>query len=112
MEMKKLIFGNIYPLYVKKVEKKGRAKEEVDLLISKLTGYSVTELEELVATQMDFEAFFTKAPNLNPKRESISGSICGVKINEIEDHITKEIRRLDKLVDELAKGKSIDKILG
>jgi Uncharacterized protein conserved in bacteria len=103
--------ASVYPLYVKKVEKKGRTKTEVDEILRWLTGYSQEELEEQLEKQTDFETFFVEAPKLNPLRTLIKGVICGVRVEEIEEPIMKEIRYLDKLVDELAKGKAMDKIL-
>ncbi len=111
MELKKMIFADIYPLYIAKAERKGRTKEEVDRVICWLTGYTITQIEEKVALRVNFEMLLTSAPEMNPNRKLITGSVCGVKIGNIEDSITKDIRRLDKLVDELAKGKSIEKIL-
>ena len=104
-------FADIYPLYIAKAERKGLSKIEVDRIISWLTGYGVKQIEEKVIEGVDFDSFFSSAPTLNPNRELIGGSICWIKINEIDDPITKEVRRLDKLIDELAKGKAIDKIL-
>lgn len=107
----KIIFASVYPLYIAKAEKKGRTKEEVDIVIRWLTGYSQEALEEKIKNNVDFETFFVEAPELNPARALIKGSICGVKLEEIEDSIMKEARYLDKLIDELAKGKVMDKIL-
>lgn len=103
--------NSVYPYYIAKAEKKGRNKKEVDEIICWLTGYNQKELEEQLEKQTDFETFFTKAPQLNPSRTLITGLICGIKIEDIEEPIMKEIRYLDKLVDELAKGKSMEKIL-
>lgn len=103
--------SDIYPLYVAKAERKGRAKEEVDTIICWLTGYSQMQFELMIDKSADLESFFISSPRLNPNRVLIKGSICGVKINEIEDPIVKEIRYLDKLIDELAKGKLMSKIL-
>lgn len=104
-------FASVYPLYITKVEKKGRTKEEVDQVIQWLTGYSQAEIEQHITAETNFETFFEQAPKLNENRSLITGTICGVRIEEIEDPLMKEIRYLDKLVDELAKGKKMDKIL-
>ena len=104
-------FASVYPLYLAKAEKKGRTKAEVDQVIRWLTGYSAKGLEAQIARKSTLEAFFDTAPKLNPARDQISGVICGVRIEEIEDPLMKNIRYLDKLVDELAKGKAMDKIL-
>lgn len=104
-------FASVYPLYVAKAEKKGRTREEVDKVITWLTGYSQKELEKRLSEKTDFEAFFTKAPKLNPSRALIKGVICGVRVEEIQEPIMREIRYLDKLIDELARGKTMDKIL-
>lgn len=104
-------FASVYPLYVAKAGKKGRTKEEVDTVIRWLTGYSQPELDGLLKNQTDFETFFGTAPKLNPARTQIKGVICGVRLEEIEDPVMREVRYLDKLIDELAKGRSMDKIL-
>lgn len=106
-----LSFARIYPLYIEKALKKGRTKSEVDEIIRWLTGYTQNELEEQIAKETILERFFTNAPKLNPSRELITGVICGVRVEEIEDPLMREIRYLDKLIDELAKGKPMDKIL-
>jgi hypothetical protein len=103
--------GKVYPLYVTKVEKKGRTKEEVDEIIRWLTGYSQVELEVQLEKQADFETFFAEAPHLNPSRALIKGVICGVRVEDIEEPTMQEIRYLDKLIDEIAKGKAMVKIL-
>lgn len=103
--------GSVYPLYVAKAEKKGRTRAEVDEIIRWLTGYSQEELVALVEQQTDFETFFAKAPLMNPSRALIKGVICGVRVEDIEDPVMREVRYLDKLIDELAKGKTMDKIL-
>lgn len=103
--------SSVYPYYVAKAERKNRTKQEVDEIICWLTGYSENELEIQLKNDTDFETFFAEAPALNPSRVLIKGVICGVRIEEIEDPIMREIRYLDKLVDELAKGKKMDKIL-
>lgn len=107
----KMSFASVYPFYVQKAEKKGRTKAEVDQIISWLTGYSQTELEAQIESQIDFETFFESAPKLNPSRKLITGLICGVRVEEIEEPLMQEIRYLDKLIDELARGKSMEKIL-
>ncbi|MBP9779257.1 DUF2200 domain-containing protein [Candidatus Gracilibacteria bacterium] len=103
--------AKVYPLYIAKVEKKGRTKTEVDEVIFWLTGYDAKGLEVVLETGVDFESFFREAPVLNPNRILITGSICGYKIQEMENGLIKEIRYLDKLVDELAKGKTMEKVL-
>ncbi|HCO74122.1 MAG TPA: DUF2200 domain-containing protein [Clostridium sp.] len=103
--------AKIYPLLVTKAEKKGRTKAEVDEIICWLTGYSQEELEAKLEKQVAYETFFMEAPKLNPARVLIKGVVCGVRVENIEEPIMKEIRYLDKLIDELAKGKSMDKIL-
>ncbi len=104
-------FASVYPHYVNKAEKKNRTKGEVDQIICWLTGYSQRQLDKHLKDQTDFETFFAKAPELNPSRILITGVICGVRIEEIEEPTMREIRYLDKLIDELAKGKSMEKIL-
>jgi len=103
--------ARVYPLYIAKVERKGRTKAEVDEIILWLTGYSQKELEVLLQKQTDFETFFSKAPQLNPLRSLITGVICGVRVEDIIEPTMQEIRYLDKLIDELAKGKAMEKIL-
>ena len=103
--------ASVYPLYVAKAERKGRTKAEVDEIICWLTGYSLDELKHQLDNKTDFETFFAKAPQLNPARSLIKGVICGVRIEEIEEPTMREIRYLDKLIDELAKGKAMVKIL-
>ena len=107
----KMKFKEIYDLYVAKVERKGRTKAEVDETIYWLTGYDSKGLETKIKESANMEDFFNAAPSLNPNRNLITGSICGVKISEIQEPIMKEIRFLDKLVDEISKGKSMDKVL-
>lgn len=104
-------FASVYPMYVAKAEKKGRTKVEVDEIIRWLTGYSQEELEVELKKQTDFENFFAHAPHLNPSRSLIKGIICGVRVEEIKEPTMQEIRYLDKLIDELAQGKSMEKIL-
>jgi hypothetical protein len=102
-------FASVYPLYVAKAERKGRTKEEVDALICWLTGYSQRELEHQLKDQKDFESFFKEA-QMNPARTQIKGVVCGVRVEDVEDPLMREIRYLDKLIDELAKGKALEKI--
>lgn len=104
-------FASVYPLYIAKAEKKGRTKAEVDQIISWLTGYSSQLLEKQVESEVDFKRFFAEAPAMNPKRKQITGVVCGVRVEEIEEPLMQEIRYLDKLVDELANGKAMEKIL-
>lgn len=104
-------FAKVYPLYVQKAEKKGRTKEEVDEIIRWLTGYSQESLEAQLEKQINMETFFAEAPQLNPLRALIKGVICGVRVETIEEPMLQEIRYLDKLIDELAKGKAMEKIL-
>jgi hypothetical protein len=104
-------FASVYPHYVAKAEKKGRTKAEVDQVISWLTGYGQKELETQLKKQTDFETFFAKAPRMNPSRTLITGVICGVRVEEIEEPTMREIRYLDKLIDELARGKAMEKVL-
>lgn len=104
-------FAGVYPLYVKKAERKNRTKDEVDQIIRWLTGYDQAGLEKQIQQENDFETFFAQAPAINPNVSLIKGVVCGVRIEEIEDPLMKKIRYLDKLIDELAKGKAIDKIL-
>lgn len=103
--------SKVYPLYVQKAEKKGRTKEEVDKIIRWLTGYSQAGLNSQLEKQADFAAFFDGAPKLNPNRKLITGVICGMRVEEIQEPLMQEIRYLDKLIDELARGKAMDKIL-
>ena len=104
-------FAKVYPLYVLKAEKKGRTKSEVDEIIRWLTGYTQDEMEEQLEKQTDVETFIKEAPLLNPSRTLIKGVVCGDRVEEIKEPTMQEIRYLDKLIDELAKGKSMDKIL-
>jgi len=103
--------AHVYPYYIAKAEKKGRTKAEVDAIFCWLTGYTPKQLEKQLEQQTDFETFFAKAPKKNPKRKLITGLICGVRVEDIEDPMMRELRYLDKLVDELAKGKALEKIL-
>lgn len=104
-------FSKVYPLYVQKAERKNRTKEEVDRIICWLTGYSQEELRQQIERQCDFETFFAQAPAIHPNSSLIKGAVCGVRIEEIEDPLMRKIRHLDKLIDELAKGKAMEKIL-
>jgi hypothetical protein len=104
-------FASVYPLYVAKAEKKGRTKAEVDEVILWLTGYRRKELDSVLKNHTDFETFFAKAPRMNPARALITGVVCGVRVENIQEPIMREIRYLDKLIDELARGKAMDKIL-
>ena len=104
-------FASVYPHYVRKAEKKGRTKAEVDEIIRWLTGYSQEVLKAQLEKKTDFETFFAQAPKLNPSRDLIKGVICGVRVEDIEEPTMQEIRYLDKLIDELAKGKAMEKIL-
>ncbi|MET3557241.1 hypothetical protein ABID29_000350 [Streptococcus rupicaprae] len=103
-------FASVYPLYLKKVERKGRSKEEVDALIFWLTGYDEAGLEKVLEEKLSMADFFQQAPAFNPSAELIKGTICGVRIEEIQDPLMQKIRYLDKIIDELARGKSLDKI--
>ena len=107
----KMSFASVYPHYIAKAERKGRTKAEVDEVICWLTGYTVTQLAAQIANKTDFEAFFDQAPALNPNASKITGVICGVRIEEIEHPLMRKIRYMDKLVDELAKGRPMEKIL-
>ena len=104
-------FASVYPHYVTKAEKKGRSKAEVDEIIRWLTGYDQQALETQLENKTDFETFFAEAPHLNPSRALIKGVICGVRVEDVEEPTMREIRYLDKLIDELAKGKAMEKIL-
>jgi len=107
----KMSFAKVYPHYITKAEKKGRTKAEVDEIIRWLTGYSQEELEAQLEKETDFETFFAEAPQMNPSRTLIKGVICGIRVENIEESLMQEIRYLDKLIDELAKGKAMEKIL-
>lgn len=104
-------FGSVYPHYVAKAEKKGRTRAEVDQIITWLTGYGDAELKARIADRTDFETFFASAPAMNPQRRLITGLVCGIRVEDVEEPLMREIRYLDKLVDELARGKAMDKIL-
>ncbi|KAF2080911.1 DUF2200 domain-containing protein [Flavobacterium sharifuzzamanii] len=107
----KLLFSSVYPLYIQKVEKKGRTKEELDIVIKWLTGYSDKQLQEQIDKKVDFQTFFAEAPELNPNASKITGVICGYRVEEIEDPLIQKMRYLDKLIDEIAKGRKMEKIL-
>lgn len=109
--VRKMKVSRVYPLYIAKVERKGRTKAEVDKIICWLTGYTQEALDQHLAEETAFEAFFAQAPQLNPARSLIKGVICGVRVEDIEDPFMREVRYLDKLIDELADGKSMEKIL-
>jgi len=104
-------FASVYPLYVAKAERKGRTKAEVDEIVRWLTGLSQAELDAQIAKKTDFQTFFAEAPGLNPARANITGVVCGVRVEEVAEPLMREIRYLDKLIDELAKGKAMAKIL-
>ncbi len=106
-----MAFAGVYPLYVQKAERKNRTKEEVDQIICWLTGYDQAGLQQQIEQKNDFETFFALAPALHPNRSLIKGVICGMRVEEIEDPLMQKIRYLDKLIDELAKGKTMEKIL-
>ena len=106
-----MTFASVYPLYVAKAEKKGRTKAEVDEIVCWLTGYSREELEAQLGNGTNFQTFFAEAPELNPSRSLIKGVVCGIRVEEIAEPLMREIRYLDKLIDELAKGKAMEKIL-
>ena len=109
--IRKMSFASVYQHYVAKAEKKGRTKAEVDEIIRWLTGYSDIQLAEVLEKQTDFEHFFAEAPRLNPSRALITGTVCGVRVEESEAPLLREVRYLDKLIDELAKGRPMEKIL-
>ncbi|SDD69115.1 DUF2200 domain-containing protein [Niabella drilacis] len=107
----KMSFAGVYPHYIQKAEKKGRTKEEVDTVICWLTGYDLKTLQHQIDSKTNIETFFAEAPQLNPNVSKITGVICGYRVEEIEDPLMQKVRYLDKLIDELAKGKTMDKIL-
>ncbi len=107
----KIAFSSVYPLYIQKAERKGRTKTEVDTVIQWLTGYDDAGLAAQIEQGADLETFFAQAPQLNPNADKITGVVCGIRVEEIEDPLMRKIRWLDKLVDELAKGKAMEKIL-
>jgi len=104
-------FSSVYPLYIQKAERKGRSKEEVDTVIKWLTGYDDKRLQSQIDKETDFETFFAEAPQINPNASKITGVICGIRVEEIDDPLMQKIRWLDKLVDELAKGRPMEKVL-
>lgn len=106
-----MLFSSVYPLYIAKVERKWKTKSEVDQIIMRLTGYDIDGIHDQIERKTTFEEFFTQAPALNPNASKITGMICGYRIEDIEDELVKKVRYLDKLIDELAKGKDMDKIL-
>lgn len=108
--VRRMSFASVYPLYVAKAERKGRTAAEVDELITWLTGYDEAGISAVIEDEVNFEAFFAQAPAPNPARSRVTGVICGVRIEEIEDPIMREVRILDKLIDELARGRSMDRI--
>lgn len=107
----KMSFASVYPHYINKAEKKGRTKEELDTIISWLTGYDQKALQKIIDNKTDFETFFAEAPQFNPNASKITGVICGYRVEDIKEGLMQKIRYLDKLVDELAKGKAMEKIL-
>jgi hypothetical protein len=107
----RMAFGTVYPLYIQKVERKGRTRGEVNEIITWLTGYDDEGIQELIVRGTDFEDFFHQAPHFNENASKITGMICGYRVEEIEDEVVQKVRYLDKLVDELAKGKAMEKIL-
>jgi hypothetical protein len=107
----KLVFAGVYPHYIQKAEKKGRIKAEADTIICWLTGYTQKQLQQQIDKKVDMETFFAQAPQLNPNVSKITGMICGYRVEEIEDKLMQKIRFMDKLIDELAKGKTLEKIL-
>lgn len=110
-DISKLLFTTVYPLYVQKAERKNRTRAEVDAIICWLTGYSPEQLRHHTTVAIDFQAFFDQAPAIHPNRSKIKGVVCGVRVEDIQDPMTQNIRYLDKLVDELARGKSLERIL-
>lgn len=106
-----MTFASVYPLYVQKAERKGRTKEEVDTILRWLTGYSDDQLRQQIETEVNLEVFFAQAPKMNPNTSLITGVVCGVRVENIEEPLMQKIRWLDKLIDELAKGKTMEKIL-
>ncbi len=107
----RMSFASVYPLYIKKAERKGRTKEEVDTIIFWLTGYDKESLQKIIDNKTDFETFFANAPELNPNVSKITGVICGYRVEEIEDKLMQKVRYLDKVIDELAKGRAMERIL-
>lgn len=110
-EISKILFNAVYPLYVQKAERKGRTQDEVETVICWLTGYSRDQLDQHTKIDIDFQAFFDQAPLMHPNSSLITGVVCGVRVEDIQDPITQKVRYLDKLIDELAKGKTLEKIM-
>ena len=110
-EIARLLFTSVYPLYVQKAERKGRTKEEVDTIICWLTGYTREQVARHTTFNIDFQTFFDHAPAIHPDSSQIRGVVCGIRVEEIQDPLTRNIRYLDKLIDELARGKALDRIL-
>jgi hypothetical protein len=106
-----MVFAKVYPLYLKKVERKGRTQEEVDQIICWLTGYDKAGLARQIALETDFQTFFSQAPSMQPNRKLIKGKVCGIRVEEVDDPLMQEIRYMDLLIDELARGKAMEKIL-
>lgn len=111
MNLHAMKFSRVYPLYVQKAERKGRSKEEVDQVICWLTGYDQPELHQQIKQESDFDAFFDQAPNIHPNAALIKGTVCGIRVEDIKDPFMQKLRYMDKLIDELAKGKAMEKIL-
>lgn len=110
-QISSIVFARVYPMYVQKAERKNRTKEEVDQIICWLTGYDQAGLQQQIEQENDLETFFAQAPALHPNSSLIKGVVCGIRVEEIEDPLTQKIRYMDKLIDELAKGKAMEKIL-
>ena len=110
MDLRQMKFARVYPMYVQKVERKGRTRAELDEVIGWLTGYASSGMEDQIARETSFETFFAEAPAINSASDRIKGLICGIRVEEIEDPLVQQVRRLDKLVDERAKGKAMEKI--
>ena len=110
MDLRQMKFAKVYPMYVQKVERKGRTKAELDEVISWLTGFDQAGIDDQIARETSFEEFFAQAPAMNPATDQIKGLICGIRVEDIEDPLIQQVRWLDKLVDELAKGKKMEKI--
>lgn len=106
-----MAFASVYPAYINKAERKGRTKDEVDQTICWLTGYTKKQLDRQIELKTDFRSFFDQAPALHPNRSKITGSVCGVRVEAVEDPLMQKVRQLDKLIDELAKGKALEKVL-
>ena len=107
----KMSFASVYPTYIAKAERKGRTKAEVDQIIAWLTGYTKTQMKSVMKNEVDFKSFFADDPKMNKSRKLITGVVCGIRVEELEESTMKEIRYLDKMIDELAKGKAMEKIL-